>query len=733
MSDLKNGIKKFYKQYIYPYDPAGSALRRSWKTLAAIGIALAVFYPTPQLVLWAVLAAYLTNLAVSGPTILFRKKILFGTGLAMAVLIPPAGYLGQATGPAALFILLLAFSAFYLNVIDPAVGRSALMVLIAAAVSLGRPVGLSRGLLRAEGILGGMIIAYLVRFYVLPLRPQIALKKGFGVVMTDITDLLRAIREGYHDPAKYASEVDRLKSRALDSLEKFLSIPSIFGPAGWREGTREESILAAGLGLRKIYGNLLTVWQLRKENEAGTLLDELSGRVVKLLQSIEKKFSRFSAAEKKDETFAGMEDLDREIEDFFASLKNVRKESGGRYELRQWTPVLNTLYALRAVVRKLGRADRYHPLRPELEAAETEPLSAGGFLKKLRGNFQPASPHFRLAVQAGVTAGAALLLSRILDLQYGYWIIIFSVIALKPSLGGSLRAGKYRLTGSLIGISAGLGTAVLFKGHPHLIIPLLLVAVFFTLYLRYLPYLLTSISVNAFTLVLLLIGLLHRSYRLGLVRLYNTGLAVAVGMLAAYCIWPNRAGRRLGEKVTGVLEKEKEFFGEIMDRILLRQKDSTPPGERVRAVRDSLADARSTFDAADRELHGRPVVAKTTYTVLLAEERIFDTLLALEAVKGRRAEADLRYRVSGRLNNFGKETDCFFDRLIRRLEKRGSEGEFPDLPAAFAAIKEGLRAENTRDRTLAEILNLSTLLWNLKTLVEELEDLKKMVRELVGD
>lgn len=173
---LMRGIRQLYRRYIYPYDPGRSALRQAIKTMAAIMVSVLLFYRVPGMVVWAALAAFAVSQAKTGESRRFRSRILLGAGGAMALLAPFATALSATSWPAILFILAIAFCAFYVNVLGPAFGRAGLFVLIVVAVALGKPGTWTTGLLRSGGIIAGTLVAFVAHFMIqLPtglLRPQ---------------------------------------------------------------------------------------------------------------------------------------------------------------------------------------------------------------------------------------------------------------------------------------------------------------------------------------------------------------------------------------------------------------------------------------------------------------------------------------------------------------------------------------------------------------------------------
>lgn len=101
-------------------------------------------------------------------------------------------------------------------------------------------------------------------------------------------------------------------------------------------------------------------------------------------------------------------------------------------------------------------------------------------LKPLFSNLTMASPGFRHAVRVTITVAVGFLLGRVLLLTNSYWLVMTSVIILKPGYSLTRQRNTERIIGTLIGCTAAL--ALIFGIHQPRI---LLVVMFASMVMSY--------------------------------------------------------------------------------------------------------------------------------------------------------------------------------------------------------------------------------------------------------
>jgi uncharacterized membrane protein YccC len=182
----------------------------------------------------------------------------------------------------------------------------------------------------------------------------------------------------------------------------------------------------------------------------------------------------------------------------------------------------------------------------------------------------------RQAVQVGVATSLAIVVGELVSPSRWYWAVIaaFVVFAGTSSRGDVLHRGSQRVVGTVGGVIAGMGLAVLVNGHPLLALLLLFGCVFLALYL------VQSQALMAFwiTAVLaLLYGLIGQfSVETLVVRIEETAIGAAMGMLAGYLVLPKRTREAFGEALDEMVDAADAVLAAAVDRLLGREPDAPP-------------------------------------------------------------------------------------------------------------------------------------------------------------
>ncbi|CAL9602696.1 hypothetical protein SUDANB6_05483 [Streptomyces sp. enrichment culture] len=165
-------------------------------------------------------------------------------------------------------------------------------------------------------------------------------------------------------------------------------------------------------------------------------------------------------------------------------------------------------------------------------------------------------PTTRAAVQVAVGSSLAIAGGELLSTQRWYWAVLtcWIVFLNTASTGEILVKGYRRLLGTVFGVVAGIALAGLVGQHTGTAFALVLVFIFAMFYTAPLSYTLMSFFVTA--MLGLLYTLLHTySASVLLLRVEETALGVACGVVAAVLVLPINTDRRTNELLGTVLER----------------------------------------------------------------------------------------------------------------------------------------------------------------------------------
>jgi uncharacterized membrane protein YccC len=177
----------------------------------------------------------------------------------------------------------------------------------------------------------------------------------------------------------------------------------------------------------------------------------------------------------------------------------------------------------------------------------------------------------RQAVQVGVATSLAIVGGELISPSRWYWAVIaaFVVFAGTSSRGDVLTRGRDRVIGTVGGVVAGMALAFVVDGAVVPTLVLLLVCLFLAIYtVRISPGLL-AFWITA--LLALLYGLIGQfSVETLLLRIEETAIGAALGMLAGFLILPTGTREAFGTALDEVVDATYAVLDAAVERILGR-------------------------------------------------------------------------------------------------------------------------------------------------------------------
>ncbi|WGD44559.1 FUSC family protein [Streptomyces cathayae] len=256
--------------------------------------------------------------------------------------------------------------------------------------------------------------------------------------------------------------------------------------------------------------------------------------------------------------------------------------------------------------------------REELDAEDAS-IDAGEEHRTAEEERGLRRPTTRAAVQVTVGSSLAIVGGELLSAERWYWAVLtcWIVFINTSSTGEILVKGYRRLLGTVLGVVAGIALATVVGGHTWTTFGLILVLIFAMSYTAPLSYTLMSFFVTA--MVGLLYTLLHTySWEVLVLRVEETALGAACGVVAAALVLPVRTDRRTNELLGTVLERLTEVTEAAVDQ--LSGGPAVDLLDRARELDQALGDLRSATQPLTHPvtpLRGRRDTAR--YVVALLE------------------------------------------------------------------------------------------------------------------
>ncbi|MGF6479689.1 FUSC family protein [Paraburkholderia sp. JPY419] len=172
-------------------------------------------------------------------------------------------------------------------------------------------------------------------------------------------------------------------------------------------------------------------------------------------------------------------------------------------------------------------------------------------------NLTMASPSFRHALRVTIAVAVGFWLGRLLPLTNAYWIVMTTVIILKPGYSLTKQRNGQRIIGTLIGCAASIAL-IIFVKEPHI----LMVVMFASMVMSYSLLLFNYTASVVFTssYVLLLFHLLAPgSLRIIGERAIDTVVGCAIAIAASH-LFPYWEYRLMGKLVNNMISATRQYL-----------------------------------------------------------------------------------------------------------------------------------------------------------------------------
>ncbi|MCW3839899.1 FUSC family protein [Micromonospora yasonensis] len=208
-------------------------------------------------------------------------------------------------------------------------------------------------------------------------------------------------------------------------------------------------------------------------------------------------------------------------------------------------------------------------------------------LRWLASSAAPNSTALRDSLRAAVGLALSVWLAARLGLPHAFWVVLGTLQVLRTNALGTARSVARAIAGNVVGVLGGSALVIAAGGRPGPLWAVLPVAVFLSAYTansqRFL------LSQAAFTLDLMIIFnlLAPVGWRLGLIRLADVGVGVAVSVVLSLVLWPYGARRQFVRSVAAYHRAAVDQLRRAFDQVLAVDaggRPSAPPaGPRIRA------------------------------------------------------------------------------------------------------------------------------------------------------
>ena len=212
-------------------------------------------------------------------------------------------------------------------------------------------------------------------------------------------------------------------------------------------------------------------------------------------------------------------------------------------------------------------------------------------------NLTMASPSFRHALRVTIAVAISFWLGRLLPLTNAYWIVMTTVIILKPGYSLTKQRNGQRIVGTLIGCTASIALMVFVK-EPHILLVIMFASMVMSYSLLLFNYAASVVFTSSY--VLLMFHLLAPgSMRIIGERVIDTAIGCAIAIAASH-LFPYWEYRLMGKLVNSMIAATRQYLEASWwwsaKPVALATAVVTEAGARAPAA--AMADPAGTFGAA---------------------------------------------------------------------------------------------------------------------------------------
>ena len=313
-------------------------------------------------------------------------------------------------------------------------------------------------------------------------------------------------------------------------------------------------------------------------------------------------------------------------------------------EIRQHRDSPHERFSAARAMALLGQLRAAHRLATALSGARRLPLPhvaglrpmmdlatrADSVARRLRMATDLQTAEMRHAIRLAALLAVAAIVSDVLPWQRGYWVMLTTLVVLKPDYAATMQRGVARVVGTAGGVV--VAGALVGALHPHDLELTVLVGVFAAASYAVFG---ASYAVYSFVLTAVVVLLVSTFDPRPLAAVADRGLDTLVGgaiALGGYALWPTREAPNLRATTTALLDALASYADAVLGAFAdPATADEAQLSALARAARRRRADAQASLDRASAEpSRRRPDVAEAV-SVLASARRIVVTLHSLRA------------------------------------------------------------------------------------------------------
>lgn len=249
--------------------------------------------------------------------------------------------------------------------------------------------------------------------------------------------------------------------------------------------------------------------------------------------------------------------------EYFNSFRDNRRNAENVDSFISMRHILNSISDIAGRIHTLHLYTAYDK---ELIKKMSKPVDLDKFVthqaidwKVLRDNLSFTSNNFRHAVRISIATLAGFIVSLLLPVGHGYWILLTIIVILKPAYSLTKKRNYERLVGTIVG--AALGMLILYLVHDNQVLfVIMLVLMIGTYSLMRTRYMISVIFMTPY--ILLLFHLLSNANFQTIIidRVTDTGIGSVIAFLANLVLLPAWEHEQVSSYMLEAIRSNKQYF-----------------------------------------------------------------------------------------------------------------------------------------------------------------------------
>jgi uncharacterized membrane protein YccC len=721
-------LKNTFTNWLQQVDPDFLALKRSFKTFTAVLISLVIFWETPGMAMFSAIAAMLFSRSQVGFTIEERRFSMLLTGLIMALIVFPISWFAQNEFAAVGFVFLASFAAFLLigNRVLP--DFPVVTILGMSVVTMAFSTTLASALHFSGMFFIVLLLVFTLHFIFWPTRPRRRLRLQLLMISQKIEDYYKAVRAPYSD-VETGMRFTQDKSDALrKSLGDFGRLWGLFGVKTQAVHSIETRYLHIYQSLQKIYDELLLLWQFRVGVWDSAVFKEKIISEPRLAEIFRKLIDRShpDLLKPSDVEMAG---IHHEIQILAKSFRDDFRADYNTGTHSDWVAVINMVQSMEALIQHFDDENTAVEVMADKLSPKKKVQDFFRSLSDVPKWLTVSNAGFRLGLRSSLIIGSVMAFAEFLEPKYGYWPVLFAVLLIRPNLGISIKVGKERLLGTVVGAIVALPFTMLLPTLSPFFIAAILIAALLMIWFINLNRMLLMVAALTFMVLGVFNILEPENINLVWLRILYTLSIVGYVVFFSATLWPEKARRRFALTLAEAIRLEREFFRTIINRVTENSADNFS-GQKKQQIRDKINQLNEVIDATRNEILQETVIIHglNIRSVIM---RLLNTLQAQETASRPCTFTGDFEPLKAHLKVFAEDVDAAFESLAIALQSRNDVKNFPDLKQSFGDLRTHYKTlkyhSGKPEDKISRFWVNSTFIWNFRPMIFELEAIKKEI------